>query len=376
MPTRLIDVGSEKQPTAKIVVSEDLSEEDKRSPYLILSYQWGKGNDPARTTTKNLEERKHEIMFQHLPKTIRDAIEITRLMGIQYLWIDSVCIIQADRCLGPQHQDDVAKADWEKESMNMAAYYSNALCCIAATSATDSSQGFLVERQVARYGYKEWYSPANVFFPSPHATRRRFRSSLLRRGWCLQEWLLSPRVLHWTSNGLIWQCSHGFFWEGQRGFQGESPEEFDDTYCPPSRHTSDCILDLGFSVKDTEGIYRILQCEERNMLGKTWISLVCHFLQMNLSFFTDRLAAVQGIATRLSERHKLEYFAGVFRSQFAEYLRWVAKYPPKSLNTDDSFPTWSWASSQGKIKFFDCLSGVSLVSDLAQGRNRRLQTCF
>ncbi|KAH7186209.1 heterokaryon incompatibility protein-domain-containing protein, partial [Fusarium flagelliforme] len=266
MPTRLIDVGSERQPTAKLVMSENLSEHDRKSPYLILSYQWGKGNNPARTTSKNLEERKVEIKVQNMPKTIRDAIDITRLIGIRYLWVDAVCIIQADTPLGSRQQDDVALADWEQESMNMAAYYSNALCCIAATSAKDSSEGFLTERRVMRYGYKEWHPQANVFALSPHAVRRQFRNSLLSRGWCLQEWLLSTRILHWTSNGLIWQCPHGFFWEGQSGFQGELPKGFTDIHDGP-RWTNDCIFDLGFNNLDTEAICRILFCDDKNAVG-------------------------------------------------------------------------------------------------------------
>ncbi|RFN48843.1 hypothetical protein FIE12Z_6898 [Fusarium flagelliforme] len=345
-------------------MSENLSEHDRKSPYLILSYQWGKGNNPARTTSKNLEERKVEIKVQNMPKTIRDAIDITRLIGIRYLWVDAVCIIQADTSLGLRQQDDVAIADWEQESMNMAAYYTSALCCIAATSAKDSSEGFLTERRVMRYGYKEWHPPANVFAPSPHAVRRQFRNSLLSRGWCLQEWLLSTRILHWTSNGLIWQCPHGFFWEGQSGFQGELLEWFTDIHDGP-RSTNDCIFDLGFNNLDTEAICRILFCDDKNAVGKAWTDLVSHFVQMNLSFSTDRLVAIQGIATRLSERHGFEYFAGVFRSHCVDHLLWSAKYPRNSLESGDSFPTWSWASSRGEIDFFhDFEAATSLVSDL------------
>ena len=292
-------------------------------------------------------------------------MDITRLMGVRYLWVDAVCIIQADKDLDSQ-QDDVVEADWEIESMNMAAYYPNALCCIAAASAKDSSEGFLNERQVARYSYKKWLSPGDVFFRSPHAVRRRFRSSLLSRGWCLQEWLLSPRVLHWTSNGLIWQCSHGFFWEGQSGFQGEAPESFRELpFYPRTRHTSDCILDLGFEDKNTEDICQILQCNERDRVGKTWTSLVSQFVRMDLSFSTDRLAAIQGIATKLSERHGLEYFAGLFRSHCVEHLLWRPEVPQTSIEGSNTFPTWSWASSQGEIYFREATgASTSLLSDL------------
>jgi hypothetical protein len=46
------------------------------------------------TTTTNLEERKHSIPFDSMPLTFKDAIQITRELGIDHLWIDSLCIPQ------------------------------------------------------------------------------------------------------------------------------------------------------------------------------------------------------------------------------------------------------------------------------------------
>lgn len=251
----------------------------------------------------------------------------------------------------------------KKESKNMAAYYSNALCCIAAAGAKDSSEGILTERRVARYGLNTWQSPAGLVLLSPHTDRRQFRTLLLSRGWCLQEWLLSPRILHWTSNGLIWQCAHGFFWEGQSGFRGEPPVVFHDTY-RATRQANDCILDLGFCGRDAEGICKILSCNDKDAVGEAWTHLVSQFVQMDLSF-TDRLAAIRGEATRLSERHGIEYFAGVFWSQCIAHLLWMTRCPQNSVESGNSFPTWSWASSQGGIYFsWDSRLELSLVSDL------------
>ncbi|EXL72210.1 hypothetical protein FOPG_12159 [Fusarium oxysporum f. sp. conglutinans race 2 54008] len=300
MPTRPIDVGSVAQSTARLVETKDLSEENKKRPYVILSYCWGSGNDPARTTSRNLRERHNKIECDTLPKTIQDAIRITRLMKIQYLWVDAVCVIQSNKTLNAQQEDDVAMADWERESMRMASYYSNSLCCIAASNAKDSSEGILIERRPARYGFKKWYNPANKFLPSPFAFRRRFPSSLFERGWCLQEWILSPRILHWTANGLIWECSNGFFWEGQSGFEGEPPESFGETrFGGENRKTNDCVLELGLSEDETQYICQILCSEKEEALGEGWPALVEHYAQRHLSFLSDRLAAVEGICKRV-----------------------------------------------------------------------------
>ncbi|KAJ4026005.1 hypothetical protein NW758_014318 [Fusarium oxysporum] len=335
MPTRLIDVGSVAQSTARLIETKDLSEKNKKRPYVILSYCWGSGNDPARTTSRNLRERHNKIKCDTLPKTIQDTIRITRLMKIQYLWVDAVCIMQSNKTLNAQQEDDVAMADWERESMRMVSYYSNSLCCIAASNAKDSSEGILIERRAARYGFKKWYNPANKFLPSPFAFRRRFPSSLLER-----------------ANGLIWECSNGFFWEGQSGFEGEPPESFGETrFGGENRKTNDCVLELGLSEDETQYICQILCSEKEEALGEGWPALVEHYAQRHLSFLSDRLAAVEGIASELSKLHGVDYFAGIFESRCLEQLIWRSEDPQRLLDTTYRFPTWSWLSSKGEITF-------------------------
>lgn len=69
------------------------------------------------------------IDWDDLPRTFQDAVITTRAIGIQYLWIDSLCIIQDD--LG----------DWRQESSKMAEVYTNAWLTIAASYARDSTEG-------------------------------------------------------------------------------------------------------------------------------------------------------------------------------------------------------------------------------------------
>ena len=74
-----------------------------------------------------MEEWKKNIPFEQLPQSFKDAVSITRGLGIQYLWIDSLCIIQ----------DDVS--DWETESSRMASVFSCSWLNLAITYAADSS---------------------------------------------------------------------------------------------------------------------------------------------------------------------------------------------------------------------------------------------
>ncbi|PSN58766.1 hypothetical protein BS50DRAFT_509840 [Corynespora cassiicola Philippines] len=79
----------------------------------------------------NIKARREQFSFSELPKTFQDAIHVTRELRIQYLWIDSLCIIQWN------------EGDWEQEAQRMEGVFASAYCTIAATSAIDSKAGFL-----------------------------------------------------------------------------------------------------------------------------------------------------------------------------------------------------------------------------------------
>jgi hypothetical protein len=74
------------------------------------------------------------INVDRLPKTVSDAITVTKGLGYQYLWVDSLCIIQN------------SKADWEAESVKMGQIYRNSVCTICASSADTADVGFLTPR--------------------------------------------------------------------------------------------------------------------------------------------------------------------------------------------------------------------------------------
>ncbi|KAF5641866.1 uncharacterized protein FTJAE_3938 [Fusarium tjaetaba] len=342
-------VGSEGDTAVRLVNTGDLSEDNRKSLYTILSYRWGSSNDSARTTSQNLRERLSVIKPHSLPKTIRDAIILTQLMKIRYLWVDALCILQSDRDVG-DGKDEEANLDWVRESACMASYYANSVCCIAASNAKDSSEGILSERRIARYG--KWYNPPNVFIQSPYTSRRRVPSLLLDRGWCLQEWLISPRVMHWTTHGLVWECSEGFFWEGEAGFKRELRESFpDDPHYWYHRERSHSLFMTVLTEDHEQLLALMVRSEERVDLGQCWMALITQYSHMHLSFSSDKLAAIQGIASLLSRRHGVDYFAGIFRLPVMIHLFWRPVDPQSSSFDCENFPSWSWMSSNGGVYF-------------------------
>jgi hypothetical protein len=92
LPTRCIDVGAATESIApRLVHSSGL-----HGRYTTLSHRWG-GTSPMKTTKSTLDSLCSSIQFHAMPKTYKDAIVITRGLGIKYIWIDSLCIIQGER---------------------------------------------------------------------------------------------------------------------------------------------------------------------------------------------------------------------------------------------------------------------------------------
>ena len=175
----------------------------EESPYACLSHCWGDGQ-LIKTETASLHKRKAEILWKELPKTFQEAIEFTLRLGLEFLWIDSLCIIQDDPW------------DWEEEATKMAAYFSNARTTLAAAAAENSAMGLfsmwkLQEEPIELQGMID-SQPYHLIARTPiiHSLDVNCNSPkfpLLGRGWVYQEITLSRRVLYFTSRELVWSCS-------------------------------------------------------------------------------------------------------------------------------------------------------------------------
>ena len=89
LPSRLVDVANPE--VIKLVDTKG-----KKGRYFCLSHCWGTEGMPIRTTRETIHSIRSGVAVASLPATFRDAVEVTRKLGCQYLWIDSLCIIQDD----------------------------------------------------------------------------------------------------------------------------------------------------------------------------------------------------------------------------------------------------------------------------------------
>lgn len=172
--------------------------ENVRGPYIALSHCWGKTRHIV-TEKINIASHKKEIPLDELPKTFQDAVELTKSVGLRYIWIDSLCIIQ----------DDIY--DWKKEAAKMANVYRNAYCTIAATGSKGDQEGIFLERRTQDV-FQLPYNAANTYIAATSneddvtAMLELHQSPLSTRAWTMQERLLSRRIVHFTDTRVIWEC--------------------------------------------------------------------------------------------------------------------------------------------------------------------------
>jgi hypothetical protein len=134
LPSRVLDLGEVGQMTMESVEASNggirlLKKKGQTGHYATLSYCWGPIR-PFIMWKKSFRERCTRIAISELPKTFQQAIVVALELGIHYLWIDALCIIQ----------DDVD--DWNQEGARMADVYRNCLVRIAATATKNSMEGF------------------------------------------------------------------------------------------------------------------------------------------------------------------------------------------------------------------------------------------
>lgn len=295
----------------------------KTVQYTTLSHCWG-NSKPAITTKETLRERMISISVSALPKTFREAIEITRHLGIEYLWIDSLCIIQD------------CPEDWRTESSKMGKIYAHCSLTICAAGARDSHGGCFVERpampaiQVLSDVYVSEYIETIPFW-SPEAVDTR--------AWCLQELALSPRVLMCGSRMMGWRCEEKTIIE-----QGQLPES-------PSKY--------GLRVNS-------------KISTQNWNDVVANYSHRNLSQSRDKLIAISGLARKFANESTGQYLAGLWKRTLLTDLFWrvdiqvETSLPKISRPTSYRAPSWSWASLDGPVMFtrktrFDWDNLASLV---------------
>jgi hypothetical protein len=305
---------------------------NEKAQYATLSYCWGSGVQPLTTTASNLRDHLLALPFS-LPKTISDAVEVCRKVGIRYLGVDALCIIQDD---DSDKLDQIAK---------MGSIYKNSTITIVAASAEKVTDGFLSDWKPLKPSAQLPIFVDNSTFGTIYLRMQHIENiysseePIFQKAWPFQEILLSPRVLVFDSCQISPKClEHGF----QPVFETYLNFQFD---CP----------NLPLSVFDSVNKYLALrEIEEReNYLrfnqAYIWERIVHEYSERELTFFDDRRPALAGIATELSKSWNGVYLAGFWEETIIQQLGWYRNMsnftrPPRKHTKRIGSPSWSWVT--------------------------------
>ena len=351
LPRRVIDVGD-------CNAEPKLLESGGRiARYTALSYIWGMESQPVMTTIENVAQFTVRLPVSSLAQTIKDAIIVTRNIGVRYLWADSLCIIQD------------SDTDKDMQISRIPQIFRSALLTICAAHADSCMQGFLLHSHDSYTSLRHYrgfrdlaipYALSNrligtvILQPHPVTDYAPDDAPISTRAWTMEERLLSQRVLIYADGVIMWQCRAGLF------------------QVPGSR------LPVDMSVHDYKrGNYMILDEElfsphlssssditpaRLEILMEVWLHILTAYSQREISRPEDRLRALGGLASRFQYvLHCHQYVGGLWYSQseasdafFASQLLWLGcrnDYVGPLAMADITAPSWSWASVAGGVTF-------------------------
>lgn len=325
LPTRVIDVGEagSQEPLLKQTKGEI-------AHYMTLSHCWG-SKPVIRTTKDTLTKHLHQLPVDSLPKTFRNAVAITRNLGIRYLWIDSLCIIQDDA------------DDWERESTVMGEIYSRSYLTIAASASKDSSGGCFLQRPTNTHVRVKCSisdsSTGYVFVrEKPKSFNELDRSKLNTRAWVAQERLLSPRTIHYDIDQIMWECKEA------RYSEDGIPVHVDGS---PQTLRWDGRLLLSNTLNHTQHSGRKFMWD--------WYQFLENYTRRDLTSANDKLPALSGLATVIARKTGDKYVAGLWEGHLNIGMLWkrLTKDPWLTRPVNYRAPSWSWAAYDGPISWVD-----------------------
>lgn len=269
-------------------------------------------------------------------------MDITRRLGMRYIWIDAPCIVQ----------DDID--DWREEGSKMASIYSGSHVTIAASKSADSAGGCFAE-----YAPADFAQTYEFFTTSGQKYDIAVRGELshpvsfwdypdfpiFRRAWVLRERLLSPRTIHFGPREVLWECHELKTCEWGNGSYADSRNSRANAL--GSRASVPCL-------------------DSRVAPATRWRLLVAEYSRLRLSDERDIFPAIQGLARYFHGEMQCAYCAGLWESTLVEDLLWSTtprrefQSRPKSWRA----PTWSWASAS-YVSWVEMLDWQALATVVA-----------
>lgn len=429
MPTRVIEIPDVGPPR----IVETMG---RTGLYAALSYCWGQVNESRMSTltTDNSIELIKSLPMEQLPDTIRDALTVTRELGLRYLWVDALCILQND------------ESDWLREAKNMGAVYQKAAITIAVLGKRDSFSGFLKdsenqpfirvrpsqhcsceansvhhpENYLAVPTDSRYHRSAEFSWSGRTLSKETRESTWNNRTWTFQEQHLSRRILYFGRDQILWKChemslsedfcdnlrafypltysdslytklqmyaigrEHGII---QRSFAPSAINKMDlrnGNILPRAQMTYPTVRMIMAFVRSRPFWYAI-RCWKmlaffvvQKLVGVPLDQLMLDPLRLlpdytsrHLTFWKDRPLALDGLASVIAKTTGQQYKAGLWSSHVARGLFWRADGDSDRRTLSQLAPSWSWMSRTGRI--YVCYNLPHLFSEGKTPKDKRLK---
>ena len=164
--------------------------------FVALSYAWGQ---------KPLERKdflcNNHVSLEKLPRTIRDAVTVTARLGEQHLWVDCICVDSSD------------EQDFQHQINQMNEIYSAAVVTLVAIAGSNNEEGLpRVEMSSSCRAIDKVVTRTAIFINSPYSSLylESRRGSWSKRGWTLQEVLVSSRCIYFGKYETFFHCREGY----------------------------------------------------------------------------------------------------------------------------------------------------------------------
>ncbi|KAF2019848.1 HET-domain-containing protein [Aaosphaeria arxii CBS 175.79] len=347
-------------PTRVVEIMENgklrLATKQPNALYATLSYCWG-GPQRFQTTKETLSAKSKMFDIDELPKTLQDAVLLTHKLGMRYIWIDSLCIIQDD------------EEDKSKELADMARYYSMAHVTICAGD-KDCTTGFLaphsgcedhpesdIPKDLLRLPVLHLSDEDSVEITTllfrPKNTHIRRADPIERRAWTFQERILSPRVLFYGFDRSLWQCTfeingNGGIEDWKRPKQDVNPSDnFEPSGNFDYQKIRVALLQGQLAAEGKEVI-------DLSQLRKLWHYSVEEYTCRALTNQSDKLPAISALASRFGEIFQEPSYAGLWindQKDLISQLQWSTFPQLGFIPSHSGAPSWSWASVTNRVTY-------------------------
>ncbi|CAH0057561.1 unnamed protein product [Clonostachys solani] len=338
--------------------------------YCTLTYAYQV--DDAEITPSTIQQLQP---LSILPQTYQDAFIVVEMLGLKHLWIDHLCLIQN------------SQLSLEQLTIKNRDIFLNSFCGIGATGATSPSSGLFAQREPQNV------VPGLVDFPLDTSGNKSvlkfdYRTPqvesfsdepMIEKPHAMQERLLTPRMIHFASTQVYWECygalnselnPHGIVLRpnttlGREGEKTAGGRTLLSMWKP--------LLEAWFwSYEDPRD----------ELLGR-WSHFLAYYLKGRDEFPKYRLIRLDSVVAEM--KHALKelgrddaYLAGMWKDTLPVSLLWIA-IQTGTKPTEYLAPSWSWASNNGVIGFpshsaeefdngilCDFISGTCQVNDIGQ----------